>query len=174
MQKRTDKPWERQEGESEKAFEAFAIYKDMGANRSIQMVGQKLGKSRVLIERWSSRWNWVERARAYDNVLEKEAEAAAIKERKEMLKRHVGISMQLQKKALEALQLLSVEDICARDIKEFLKVSTEIERLSRSPINSGGQEKKNFSSASSEQDDESKKTKAVECPIINIPDNGRD
>lgn len=174
MQKWTDKPWERQEGESEKAFEAFAIYKDMSANRSVRTVAQELNKSVSLIARWSIKWNWGERVRAYDNALEKEAEAAAIKERKEMLKRHVGISMQLQKKALEALQLLSVEDICARDIKEFLKVSTEIERLSRSPINSGGQGKKNFSAASSEQDDESKKTKTVECPIINIPDNGRD
>ena len=158
MQKWTDKPWERQEGESEKAFEAFAIYKDMSANRSVRTVAQEFIKSVSLIARWSIKWNWGERVRAYDNALEKEAEAAAIKERKEMLKRHVGISMQLQKKALEALQLLSVEDICAKDIKEFLKVSTEIERLSRLPINSGGQGKKNFSAVSSEQDDESKKT----------------
>ena len=51
MPKWTDKPWERQKGESEKAYEAFAAYRDMGPERSITKVSQSLNKTRTLIGR---------------------------------------------------------------------------------------------------------------------------
>lgn len=123
MPKWTDKPWERQKGESGKAYEAFAAYRDMGPERSITKVSQSLNKTRALIGRWSSQWNWTERARAYDNELEKEARAKAVKDRKAMTDRHIGIAMQLQKKALEALGSLSVEDMSPKDIKEYIKMA---------------------------------------------------
>lgn len=116
MPKWTDKPWERQKGESAQAYEAFVTYRDMGSDRSIRAVGQRLDKSRTQIGKWSSAWNWQERVRAYDNELEKEARAKAVKDRKAMTERHIGIAMQLQKKALEALSSLSVEDMSPKDI----------------------------------------------------------
>lgn len=131
MGKWTDKPWERQKGESEKAYEAFATYRDMGAERSITKVAQSLNKTRALIGRWSSQWSWTERARAYDNELEKEVRAKAVKDRRAMTERHIGIAMQLQKKALEALGNLSVEDMSPKDIKEYIKMATDLERLNR-------------------------------------------
>lgn len=131
MPKWTDKPWERQKGESEKAYEAFVAYRDMGEKRTIVAVCKKLEKSRTLIDRWKDRWEWKERIRAYDNDLEKEARAKAIKDRKDMTTRHIGIAMQLQKKALEALQGLSVEDMTPKDIKEYIKMATDLERLNR-------------------------------------------
>lgn len=131
MPKWTDKPWERQKGESEKAFEAFAIYRDMGEKRTFTAVAEKLQKSSSLIRRWKDRWEWVERVRAYDNELEKEARAKVVKDRKDMTDRHIGIAMQLQKKALEALKGLSVEDMSPKDIKEFIKMATDLERLNR-------------------------------------------
>lgn len=48
------------------AFAAFAEYRDLGSERSLNQVRIKLGKSQDLMERWSSRWSWVERAKAYD------------------------------------------------------------------------------------------------------------
>lgn len=131
MPKWTDKPWERQKGESEKAFEAFAIYRDMGEKRTLTAVAEKLQKSGSLIRRWKDRWDWVERVRAYDNGLEKEARAKAIKDRKDMTDRHIKIAMQLQKKALEALTSLEVEAMSPKDIKEFIKMATDLERLNR-------------------------------------------
>jgi hypothetical protein len=57
------------EGESARAYEARALYVTMGANRSIESVAQKLGKSSALIGRWSSRHEWVESARRYDEAV---------------------------------------------------------------------------------------------------------
>lgn len=131
MTKWTDKPWERQKGESAQAYEAFATYRDMGAERSLTKVAQALNKTRALIGRWSSAWNWQERVRAYDNELEKEARAKAIRGRKDMTERHIKIAMQVQKKALEALASLSVEDMSPKDVKEYIKMATDLERLNR-------------------------------------------
>lgn len=131
MPKWTDKPWERQKGESAQAYEAFVTYRDMGAERSVTKVAQSLNKSRGLIGRWSSQWNWTERVRAYDNELEKEVRVKAVKDRKAMTERHIGIAMQMQKKALEALASLSVEDMSPKDVKEYIKMATDLERLNR-------------------------------------------
>lgn len=127
----TDKPWERQKGESEKAYEAFSIYRDMGAERTITAVVKRLEKSRNLIDRWKDRWEWKERVRLFDNDLEKKARDKAIKDRKAMVDRQIKIAMQVQKKALEALENLSVEEMSAKDIKEYIKMATDLERLNR-------------------------------------------
>src|SRR5437868_1524774 len=68
--------WERQPSESPKAFQAAALYFEMGADRSLAAVGQSLGKSKALMERWSSAYGWVERAAAYDAHLAQLAEQA--------------------------------------------------------------------------------------------------
>ena len=132
MAKWTDKPWERQKGESEKAYEAFSVYRDMGAERTIVAVVKQLEKSRALLDRWKDRWEWKERVRLYDNYLEKQAREKAVKDRKAMVDRQVKIAMQVQKKALEALEQLSVEAMTPKDIKEYIKMATDLERLNRS------------------------------------------
>lgn len=49
--------------------EARVLYLTMGADRSLDAVRKKLGKSKELIERWSSADGWVEQARQYDQAL---------------------------------------------------------------------------------------------------------
>lgn len=63
--------------ESDKAWAAFCRYRDQGGSRSLVRVGQELGKSRVLIERWSAAFDWVERVRAYDAHCAEQARTAA-------------------------------------------------------------------------------------------------
>ena len=80
-------PWERQKGESAQAFEAFSIYRDLGSERSQQAVAKQLGKSRQLLARWSAQWEWVERARAYDIDLDRQARVQSLKDAKDMRRR---------------------------------------------------------------------------------------
>lgn len=131
MPKWTDKPWERQHGESTQAYEAFVAYRDMETKRSLRAVGQQLGKSKTLIERWNKAWNWQERVRAYENELDKMFREKAIKERKKMIVRHIDIAMQLQRAALTALKDLNVEKMSVEEIRQYLKMATDLERLSR-------------------------------------------
>lgn len=59
-------PWERRDGESAPAWEAFTLYRDMGLSRSAGKVAEECGKNRSLIERWSRAHQWVIRVGAYD------------------------------------------------------------------------------------------------------------
>lgn len=129
---RSEHSWEQQPKESNKAFEAFVLYceigKEPGKKRSLAKVGQKLGKSTTLIERWSSLWNWQQRVRDYDNELKRQELNAKKKAYQDMQKRQVGMAIQLQKKAFEALQKLPVDKMTAKDIKEFMKLGAALER----------------------------------------------
>src|SRR5436189_3008307 len=58
-------PYEQQPRESSKEFAAFRVYLSLGPQRSLASVGQKLGKSRVVIEKWSSKFDWVTRVQAH-------------------------------------------------------------------------------------------------------------
>ena len=122
MPKRSDvKPWERQEGESAKAFEAFTIYAGLGADRSLRAVAQQLGKSKTLMDRWSSTYGWVARAAEYDADLQRKAHAEAVKKARKMNDRHIGIALKMQEKALEVLV-------------SMLREATKLERESRAEI----------------------------------------
>ena len=124
-------PWEQQPGESAKAFEAFAIYRDMGVERSVRKVTQRLNKSLTLIGKWSSRYNWPERARAYDRDLDRQAHAQAVRDVRSMTNRHIRIAMQLQAKALEAQEQLNVATLSPKMQLALLAKATEIERMNR-------------------------------------------
>jgi hypothetical protein len=68
--------WERQPGETSRAYEAFSAYRDLGSARSLAKVGQLLGKSTGLMERWSAAHSWVDRVAALearDAMLRREA-----------------------------------------------------------------------------------------------------
>lgn len=67
-----DKAWLIRPRESARAYEAFDLYCTLGARRSLELVRQEIGErsgvktSKRHIETWSARWDWVERARAWD------------------------------------------------------------------------------------------------------------
>lgn len=126
-----EKPWERQKSESEKAFEAFRIYRDMGDSRTLIAVAEQLQKSYTLIRRWSKAWNWSERCLEYDNELQRVARKAAKKEVQDMRRRHINMALQLQTAALEALARTDPGDIDPKYIVSFLKEATRLEKESR-------------------------------------------
>jgi hypothetical protein len=77
-------PWEQQPHEGIHAFDAFAVYRDLGPDRSIDRAWRSIhgadetgakrsGKKKTLLERrwrlWFSEFNWLTRANAYDRYL---------------------------------------------------------------------------------------------------------
>lgn len=131
MAKWTDNPWDRQKGESEKAYEAFSIYRDMCEERTVSAVVKKLEKSRTLIDRWKKNYQWEERVRLYDNWLEKKARQKIVKNRQDMIDRHIQIAQNLQGKAMSALQNADSDRMSFKDIREILKIATELERVTQ-------------------------------------------
>lgn len=126
-----ERTWERQPKESAKAYEAFQTYLSMGTSRSLVKVSKKLGKSEVLISRWSSAWKWQDRLRDYDNYLNRQELEEKRKALKKMQERHIQIAVMMQKKAVKALEELPEEYLDAKDILRFLVESTKIEKETR-------------------------------------------
>lgn len=120
MGKRTDNfaeyAWERLENESPEAYEAFSLYRDMKPDeRSVAEVGRRLGKSKTLMERWSSRHEWQRRVREYEKHVDAIALRKATTQLAEMRARHIKIGQLLQTKGLKALEKIKEEDISAKN-----------------------------------------------------------
>lgn len=98
------KAWQQREKESAQAFEAFEKYRSLEPEkRTLAAVGQALGKSKALMERWSSAHDWVDRARSWDNEISRGADA---REKEKQIKRVVsarGRHKKLGKLAFTAL-----------------------------------------------------------------------
>ena len=70
--------WERQPGESAQAYEAFAIYRDMGSNRSLGSLPNSYPRVTRLSSVGAAK-KWGERCRAYDNHLDDVARQEALR-----------------------------------------------------------------------------------------------
>jgi hypothetical protein len=123
--------WERQKGESRKAYEAFRVYRDMGAARSLAKVAEKLGKSTTLLSRWSAKHDWVERCRKYDEYMEREYLLQQAEERRKMAERHAKQAMMFQNKILERMRSLDPRELSPNDLIRWFDIAVKIERLSR-------------------------------------------
>ena len=75
------KPWDRQKGETDKAYDAFSIYLEM-SGRSIQKVADRLAVSRQNIEKFANKFDWRDRAAAYDSSIVEALRKDKIKRRK--------------------------------------------------------------------------------------------
>jgi hypothetical protein len=80
-------PGERQPKETAVAFEAFRTYLELGPSRSTASAAQVLGKSKTLMDRWSSRWRWVERVREVESSQAAKVDAEVTAERVRVAKR---------------------------------------------------------------------------------------
>ena len=128
------RPWDRQPKETEKAYSAFKAYLDMstdGGERNLSELARRLSKSRQLLTGWKSRHHWGDRCLAWDKTVMEAERKAAIKERKKMVKRHIGLAMALQSKAVEALKYADVDEAGLKDIVTMIVQGVKIERLTR-------------------------------------------
>jgi len=124
-------PWERQPKETDVAFEAFAVYRDMGPERSVSKVAKKCSKNASLLNRWSSTHSWVSRSAAFDNEVDRRMREDLIKGVTTMRKKHVDIANAMIAKAVSALKILTAEEMSMRDITLAVDVAAKLERLSR-------------------------------------------
>lgn len=132
-------PWERQEhvGESLKAFEAFALYRDQGSKRSTARVARELGKSKGLMDRWSSNWQWVRRVEEFEKNEERLYQAARHEQRRKMAERHAKTGELLQTAALTAMrkhygqnfELVTPEMLKSGDMLKFIVEGAKLERI---------------------------------------------
>jgi hypothetical protein len=121
-------PWERQDRESSQAFEAFAVYRDLGPARSVTRVARELHKSRALLGRWSRQYAWVMRAAAYDREQDRLFVAEQAQARRDIARRHAKLAQAVQSKAVARLQALDPRELSPSELLRYIQVAAEIER----------------------------------------------
>src|ERR1017187_2409163 len=131
--------WARQAAESSKAYAHFCLYRDMGQERSLRKLARE-DKCRAKVgqlERWSSKWRWVERCQQYDDYTERQLRLQQEKERLEMHKRHAKMGMLAQTLAVRKLEKVvnkieqNEDTLSPADAARILDIGVKVERLAR-------------------------------------------
>ena len=122
-------PWERQPEETARAFEAFCVYRDLGANRSIRKTGQELNKNCTTIGEWSSKYEWVKRVAAWDAEQDRIARAEMMADMAATRKRQRNQAKRMQEKGMALLESISLGDAKLSEIVSLLKTGMEQERI---------------------------------------------
>ena len=123
-------PRARIEGESEKAYQAFIKYIELGEGRTIAKVGTTSGEVRNT-ERWSSKYNWINRIKHITDYDEEIKQKAHDKTIEEMTIRHTKLAQAMQIRAGEKLKTLDPDDLSPRDVSTLIKSGVDIERQAR-------------------------------------------
>lgn len=86
-------PWERQNGETDAAWEAFVVYRDdPSMPRSVRRTARALAKNSTTVRDWSAEYGWVMRAAEFDAYLDRQRVIARVAEIKAMEQRHAQIA----------------------------------------------------------------------------------
>jgi hypothetical protein len=123
-------PWQRQPGETDKAWAAFVTFRNLEpSERSLSRVVSELGKSRGLIERWSSRNNWRERAEAWDEEQDLRLLSSRVEAKKRMDEEHLRIVRAARNKAVQALKDVDPSEFTLTELRNWLDMTMKWERL---------------------------------------------
>lgn len=104
----TKHTWERMERESAKAFAAFCQFRDLGPDRTLRKVAEMLGKSEQLMQRWSKKFNWHNRALDFDEHSDGELQRKLAAHRLRVRQRALDIADKIDQKLFEAIDALRV------------------------------------------------------------------
>lgn len=131
-------PWHRRKGESGKAYEAFCVFRDMGPSRSCGRVASQLAKSGSLMRAWKLKWDWEQRADAWDRHLETQRDSAWVRaqtahpdEIAAMNARHAEAALAIQQKALLKLAQIDAADLTIPQTLNWLVEAVKLERMAR-------------------------------------------
>lgn len=153
-------PWDRLTGredardETPKAYKAFLDYCTMGRDRTIRKLHQEYvqqaeensqheqqgrepkyedpptTKANTLYT-WSARYNWKDRAEAYQERQDWEKAMEQQEEIDKMQDRHANIARMMQQKLLARLQAVDAAELSIPQVRQWVQTAVNIERLSR-------------------------------------------
>ena len=119
------KPWDKRREESDGAYNAFSMYLEM-PNRSIQKVADLLSKKRQQLDDWARKFDWKDRATAYDSSVVEALRQDKIKRRKKLAERLDIIGFLMIDRAEEAFRTISTQKISARAATEMADVGSKL------------------------------------------------
>ena len=96
--------WERQPYETNDAYAAFLLFRDMGPfGRSIRAVARQIGRTPTVPRRWHQQYLWEERAGAWDDDQRRQLDERNKDMQDRAVKNHFAISQKLINQVLNVL-----------------------------------------------------------------------
>lgn len=131
--------YERRSNESEPAFAAFVVYRDLRDERSHVKVADMVGKNSHLISRWSKRHSWRTRVHEFDLENDRRKRLSDRREIDLMRRRQTKIAVDLQDLGSSELKRLKGRAERAKKanivdpglILKLIDLGTRLERLNR-------------------------------------------
>jgi hypothetical protein len=132
-------PWDQQPNESSKAFERFALYRDMGGGRSLRKLAKDLELKASTLAEISKKHNWQERIIAFDAYIDKASQHNQIAQVRAMKRRQITLALRAQKLAEKGLKrfLRDFDDeqvlrkLSPEGLSKILDTGCRLERLNR-------------------------------------------
>ncbi len=131
--------YEKRESEGDEAFAAFAVYRDLGSERSHAKVAIKVGKNVTLMSRWASAHAWTKRCHAFDREMVRREEVGRLKGVEDMRRRQTRIALELQelgqielrKMLAEAKKHAKADTLEQGLVMKLIDLGSRLERLNR-------------------------------------------
>ena len=128
--------WDKQKGETAKAFESFAAYRDLGPMlRTHNKVHEITGAHIRTIQEWSGKHKWVERVEAWDAYNDKKRQVENLEKVNAMNDEQFSLGKALLVKAAKALTRIPDDEIKASDIARMVEVGSKLQRISLGAAN---------------------------------------
>ncbi len=132
-------PWDQQPDESSKAFERFALYRDMGPSRSLRKLAQNLELNPSTLAEISKKHDWQERIIAFDAYIDKASQHNQIAQVRAMKRRQIVLALRAQKVAEKGLKRLlrdlddeqALRKLSPEGLSKILDTGCRLERLNR-------------------------------------------
>lgn len=121
--------WDIQPGETVKAYRAFALYRDLGPDRSLAKLGGILGKTRQNFDPWARDHRWSDRAHAFDVHIAIATAARSVDDHVAVKLRHAALAVELQDWGMEVVR--DATEVKATDGIAAIRNGVAIERKAR-------------------------------------------
>jgi hypothetical protein len=121
--------WDRQAGESTKAYGAFRIWRDLPpTQRRMVTVAQTSGISERRVRSLAVEWDWRGRSDAWDDACHRVEDRERLEAIRSMHAIHRAAGRAAMHKAVQALGLLSPENMAPGTIARLMELGAKLER----------------------------------------------
>jgi len=127
--------WERINGETSKAYDAFCVYRDLGAERTIRMAVEAKEKDKTKQEgryrtwrNYSMQFRWRERAADYDKYLEKLKQTELRKTIELQGEKHREVTGKMLDVVYKKLDTMNPEELTQNNVTEWVQTAIKTER----------------------------------------------
>ena len=124
------RPWNMRPDETSKAYQAFEVYRDLGAERSLEKAHRQLttGSPLDVLKQWSSKHDWQARVRAFDEYVASRAADKAVESAATVRARQAQHARAIQFRAMQKFATVTPEGMSVGEATRAWQVGAEVER----------------------------------------------